>query len=156
MRHVTSIAHVLHQHGHNSGPHPPQHIFNVLLSSAELGSSNIIDFSLEATLPLVTNHTWVEMASLIGALRRNWLMFRPPVTPKQDDAIKFGILGAANIADMGFITPAKTHPEIIVYAIAARDKDRAVAYAKKHGIPEVRDSYQGRRNHISILFFRQR
>lgn len=84
------------------------------------------------------------MASLIGALRRNWVMFRPPVAPKQDDAIKFGILGAANIADMGFITPAKTHPEIIVYAIAARDKKRAVAYAKRHGIPEVRDSYQGR------------
>ncbi|KAI7773883.1 hypothetical protein LA080_009678 [Diaporthe eres] len=82
------------------------------------------------------------MASFLGALRRNWLIFRPPVAPKQDDAIKFGILGAANIADMGFIAPAKSHPEVIVYAVAARDKARAVAYAKSHGIPEVRDSYQ--------------
>lgn len=84
------------------------------------------------------------MATILGALRRNYLMFRPPVAPKQDDAIKFGILGAANIADMGFVTPAKSHPEVIVYAVAARDKTRAVAYAKSHGIPEVRDSYQGR------------
>lgn len=82
------------------------------------------------------------MATLLGALRRNWLMFRQPLAPKQDDALKFGILGAANIADMGFITPSKSHPEVIVYAVAARDKARAVAYAKRHGIPEVRDSYQ--------------
>lgn len=85
------------------------------------------------------------MATILGALRRNWLIFRPPVAPKQDDAIKFGILGAANIAGMGFIIPAKSHPEIIVYAVAARDKARAVAYAKANGIPEVRDSYQGTR-----------
>ncbi|KAK2598623.1 hypothetical protein N8I77_012019 [Diaporthe amygdali] len=82
------------------------------------------------------------MASFLGALRRNWLIFRPPVAAKQDDALKFGILGAANIAEMGFIVPAKSHPEVIVYAVAARDKKRAVAYAKKHGIPEVRDTYQ--------------
>lgn len=83
------------------------------------------------------------MATLLGALRRNWLMFRPSEAPKKDDALKFGILGAANIANIGFVTPAKSHPEVIVYAVAARDKTRAVAYAKAHGIPEVRDSYQG-------------
>ncbi|KAI3397093.1 hypothetical protein diail_11236 [Diaporthe ilicicola] len=82
------------------------------------------------------------MASFLGALRRNWLIFRPPVAPKQDDALKFGILGAANIAEMALVTPAKSHPEVIIHAIAARDKARAVAYAKSHGIPEVRDSYQ--------------
>ncbi|POS78754.1 hypothetical protein DHEL01_v202848 [Diaporthe helianthi] len=82
------------------------------------------------------------MATLVGALRRNWTMFRQPLAPKKDDALKFGILGAANIADMGFITPSKSHPEVIVYAVAARDRKRAVAYAKRHGIPEVRDSYQ--------------
>ncbi|KAG8159935.1 hypothetical protein KVR01_010572 [Diaporthe batatas] len=82
------------------------------------------------------------MASLLGAVRRNWTMFRQPLAPKKDDALKFGILGAANIADMGFITPSRSHPDIVVYAVAARDKSRAVAYAKRHGIPEVRDSYQ--------------
>lgn len=44
---------------------------------------------------------------------------------------------------MALIIPAKTHPDVIVYSIAARDKARATAYAKKHGIPHVRDSYQG-------------
>lgn len=83
------------------------------------------------------------MASLLGALRRNWTMYNQPLVPKKDDALKFGILGAANIASMGFIHPSRSHPDVIVYAVAARDKKRAVAYAKKHGIPEVRDSYQG-------------
>jgi hypothetical protein len=93
------------------------------------------------------------MATLLGALRRNWLMFRQPLAPKKDDALKFGILGAANIADMGFISPAKSHPEIIVYAVAARDKSRAVAYAKSHGIPEVRDSYQGKQCSFYIYIY---
>lgn len=106
-------------------------------------SLGLTNLSPEATPTPCSRHILVEMASFLGALRRNWLIFRPPVAPKQDDAIKFGILGAANIADMGFITPAKSHPEVIVYAVAARDKARAVAYAKSHGIPEVRDSYQG-------------
>lgn len=44
---------------------------------------------------------------------------------------------------MALITPAKSHPEVIVYSVAARDKARAAAFAKKHGIPHVKDSYQG-------------
>lgn len=44
---------------------------------------------------------------------------------------------------MTLITPAKSHPEVIVQAVAARDRSRAEAFAKKHGIPEVKDSYQG-------------
>lgn len=31
---------------------------------------------------------------------------------------------------------------IIIQAIAARDRTRAEAFAKKHGIPEVKDTYQ--------------
>lgn len=42
------------------------------------------------------------------------------------------------------ITPAKSHPEVIVYSVAARDKAKATAFAKKHGIPHVKDNYQGR------------
>lgn len=41
------------------------------------------------------------------------------------------------------MTPALSHPEVIVQAIAARDRSRAEEFAKKHGIPEVRDTYQG-------------
>lgn len=38
------------------------------------------------------------MASVIGMLRRNWQSTNPPTVPKSNDALKFGILGAANIA----------------------------------------------------------
>ena len=41
------------------------------------------------------------------------------------------------------IKPAKSHPEVIVQAVAARDKQRAEIYAKKYGIPQVHDSYEG-------------
>ncbi|KAK5999085.1 D-xylose 1-dehydrogenase (NADP(+)) 2 [Cladobotryum mycophilum] len=82
------------------------------------------------------------MASVIGFLRRNWLIFNPPALKKQDSALKFGILGAANIAPMALFIPAKSHPEVIIYTVAARDKAKAEAYAKKHGIPHVSDSYE--------------
>lgn len=41
------------------------------------------------------------------------------------------------------ILPAKTHPDVVIQSVAARDKEKATAYAKKHGIPEVKASYQG-------------
>lgn len=44
---------------------------------------------------------------------------------------------------MALLNPAKGNPDVIVYAVAARDKKRAEAFAKKHGIPNVKDSYQG-------------
>jgi predicted dehydrogenase len=44
---------------------------------------------------------------------------------------------------MAVIQPARSHPEVIVAAVAARDVKRAEAYAKKHGIPIVHKSYQG-------------
>lgn len=44
---------------------------------------------------------------------------------------------------MALIIPAKSHPEVIVQAVAARNHDRAVAFATKHGIPEVKNSYEG-------------
>ncbi|KAH9844671.1 NAD(P)-binding protein [Teratosphaeria destructans] len=70
-------------------------------------------------------------------------MIRPPVVPKSpDNAIRFGILGASNIAPLAIIGPAKSHPEVIVHAIAARSKRRAQEYAQKHSIAVVHDSYQ--------------
>lgn len=43
---------------------------------------------------------------------------------------------------MALIGPAKSHSEVIIQAVAARDRTRAEAFAKKHGIPEVKDTYQ--------------
>ncbi|KAK3692089.1 hypothetical protein B0T22DRAFT_3943 [Podospora appendiculata] len=42
---------------------------------------------------------------------------------------------------MAFLTPAKHHPEVIVQAVAARDKKKATDFAKKHGIPQAYGSY---------------
>lgn len=44
---------------------------------------------------------------------------------------------------MAMVTPAKSHPEVVVQAISARDRTKAEEFAKKYGIPEVKDSYQG-------------
>ncbi|KXH24963.1 hypothetical protein CSIM01_10018 [Colletotrichum simmondsii] len=73
---------------------------------------------------------------------RVYKAFNPPLVKKTDGAIKVGVLGAAKIVSMALITPALSHPEVIVQAIAARDRSRAEEFAKKHGIPEVRDTYQ--------------
>lgn len=36
--------------------------------------------------------------AIFGLARRNWLAFNPPQVPKRDAPLKFGILGAADIA----------------------------------------------------------
>ncbi|ETS80999.1 hypothetical protein PFICI_06001 [Pestalotiopsis fici W106-1] len=82
------------------------------------------------------------MASLVGLLHRNWQLANPPIVRKNDNPLRFGILGAADIAPLAIIIPAKTHPDVIIQAVAARDRERATAYAKKYGIPEVKTSYQ--------------
>ena len=45
---------------------------------------------------------------------------------------------------LGLITPAKTHPEVIVQAVASRDHAKAEAFAKANGIPEVKNFHQGK------------
>jgi hypothetical protein len=37
------------------------------------------------------------MASVVGALRRNWQIRNPPEATKNDKPLRFGILGAADI-----------------------------------------------------------
>lgn len=50
------------------------------------------------------------------------------------------------------IIPAKSHPEVTLQAISARDRKRAEKFAKKHGIPDVKDSYQGELTWDCIAF----
>nr|WNS47940.1 FunJ [Talaromyces coalescens] len=65
----------------------------------------------------------------------------PPIVPKEQDALRFGILGASSIAPEAVILSARSHPEVIIYCVAARDRNRANLYAKKHNIPIVHDTY---------------
>lgn len=83
-------------------------------------------------------------------------MFNPPKVEisTEGSPIRFGILGAANIAPMALITPVKSHPEAVVYAVAARSLDKATAYAKKHGIEKVYggpQAYQGKQTYASTV-----
>ena len=55
--------------------------------------------------------------------------------------IRVGILGAAQIAPLALVNPAKGNSEVEVAAVAARDASRARAFAAKHGIPRVHESY---------------
>jgi len=55
--------------------------------------------------------------------------------------LRFGILGAARIAPMALIQPARRVAEAQVTAVAARDRAKAQAFATKHGIAKVHDSY---------------
>jgi predicted dehydrogenase len=56
--------------------------------------------------------------------------------------VRIGILGAARIAPLALIKPARGHAEVVVAAVAARDGSRAQAFAAKHGIARVHGSYE--------------
>ncbi len=56
--------------------------------------------------------------------------------------IRFGVLGAAKIAPKALLAPCAEHPGAKVVAVAARDPERARAYAETHRIPEVAESYE--------------
>lgn len=103
------------------------------------------------------------MSSVLGFFKRNyavssllevlpvlniWQSFISPPVPSGGGAappLKFGILGAAAIAPAALVLPAKSHPEVELYAVAARDITRAERFAKKHGFKKWyggKDGYQ--------------
>ncbi|KAF8659830.1 hypothetical protein AX16_001715 [Volvariella volvacea WC 439] len=88
------------------------------------------------------------MASAFHLIQRLYQSQNPPQGAK-NNPIRFGILGAAAIAPAAIITPARNHPEAVVLAVAARSKDRAAAYAKKHDIPKVYGGPTGYRELIN-------
>jgi predicted dehydrogenase len=56
--------------------------------------------------------------------------------------VRIGILGAARIAPMALIRPSREVEGARIVAVAARDAERARAFARKHGIPRVHPSYE--------------
>ena len=56
--------------------------------------------------------------------------------------LRIGILGAARVATYAMIAPARDVDGVIVNAVAARDPERAKAYAAEHGIPKTYPDYQ--------------
>ncbi len=57
------------------------------------------------------------------------------------DQVRIGILGAARIAPSALVKPARKIPQAAVTAIAARNPQRAQAFADKYKIPRVFVSY---------------
>ena len=55
--------------------------------------------------------------------------------------LRIGVLGAARIAPMALLAPARRTGVAQVVAVAARDGDRARAFAARHGIGAVADDY---------------
>ncbi|KZW00166.1 NAD(P)-binding protein [Exidia glandulosa HHB12029] len=80
------------------------------------------------------------MAGLIDFISRK--LFSTPEAIKEPDALRIGILGAASIAPAALINPARSHPGVVITAVAARDRTRADKFAKQHGIQKVYASYQ--------------
>lgn len=58
------------------------------------------------------------------------------------EPLRIGILGAARIAPMALIAPAKATGVAQVVAVAARDPERARAYATEHAIAHVASDYE--------------
>ncbi|KAI5864455.1 NAD(P)-binding protein [Durotheca rogersii] len=83
------------------------------------------------------------MSSVLGFARRSWYILNPPAAAKSSSPLQFGILGAADIAPSALIEQAKSHADVVVRIVAARDPNKAKAYARKHGIPDVAETYQG-------------
>lgn len=79
------------------------------------------------------------MSSVFGVFKRIYAAFISPPRPSNVEdnnaspPLRIGILGAAAIAPAALVLPAKSHPEVELYAIAARDIGRAENFAKKHG-----------------------
>jgi len=68
--------------------------------------------------------------------------------------IRIGILGAAKIAPPAVINPARDNPDFEVVAVAARDPERAKAYAAEHKIPNVAKDYDAllRRDDVDLVY----
>jgi len=56
--------------------------------------------------------------------------------------VRLGLLGAARIAPAALIRPARAVPGAWVVAVAARDPGRARAFAQRHGLLRVHETYE--------------
>ena len=67
----------------------------------------------------------------------------------RDEPLRIGVLGAARISELAIVKPAKLTGTRLV-AVAARDRARAEAFAARHGVESVVDSYQEVLDHPDV------
>jgi predicted dehydrogenase len=58
------------------------------------------------------------------------------------DSLRIGILGAARIAPRALVEPARDCPRVEVVSVAAREPERARAFAEKHALSRWDPSYE--------------
>ncbi|PPR05623.1 hypothetical protein CVT24_002809, partial [Panaeolus cyanescens] len=64
-------------------------------------------------------------------------VFNPPLSPPTSTPLRFGVLSAADITVNALILPARSHPDVVISAIAGRDEVKVSKFATKHGIGRV-------------------
>ncbi|RDB24441.1 D-xylose 1-dehydrogenase (NADP(+)) 2 [Hypsizygus marmoreus] len=80
------------------------------------------------------------MSTIIGFFRRLYETVSSHIQPQpqgRSRVLKFGIVGAKPISPPVLIFPAKSHPEVLIHGVAARDESRDIASGKKHGIEKT-------------------
>lgn len=73
---------------------------------------------------------------------RTWASANICVVSESGGLVRVGILGAARIAPLALVNPAKSNNEVVVAAVAARSRDRAQSFAAEHGIERVHENYE--------------
>jgi predicted dehydrogenase len=81
---------------------------------------------------------WKEMTYLWTRLQR---FLYPSEVAKEDSPLRFGVLGAAKITPYALINTVRQLPNAVVVSVAARDHERAKAFATKYGIPTTHVTY---------------
>lgn len=66
--------------------------------------------------------------------------------------MRIGSLGAARIAPMALVRPAREVEGVSVHAVAARDASRASAFARRHGIPHHYSSYDELIDNVDAVY----
>lgn len=80
------------------------------------------------------------VAFTLGGIASRLLKFLLPIkVPAAPDALRIGILGAANVNTFGIFLPSRSLSEVKIVIIGARDPQRAKDVARRWGIPRHGD-----------------
>lgn len=91
---------------------------------------------------LATVATAVLAYAMMPMAQRLLLMLPTSNVPKTVNPLKVGLVGAADISQFAVLWPASRESSIEVYAVAARNVEKAKSFAAKHGIQKVHANYQ--------------
>ncbi|KDN48446.1 hypothetical protein K437DRAFT_290422 [Tilletiaria anomala UBC 951] len=95
-----------------------------------------------------------SLFSLPDSVWRIYRAFNPPTLPKNANPLRIGILGAADIAPMALVNPARTHADVVVHGIAARDRVFDT-YDALINDPEIEGVYNPLPNGLHALWTRK-